>query len=152
MKRRVPGTVILIGIVMFVAAAMAAWVAYSLISADEVFLTLVAMLRPGLMVLAEHGRLFGALFVLLALIVAYAAMGFLRGQRWAWWFAVALFAASGCGDVMSFFATHDLVRSGGGLVVVTTFLVLLNGNSVKRYCAVSGNAQSGPMALGHEQG
>ncbi|HET9399540.1 MAG TPA: hypothetical protein VFO34_01195 [Candidatus Acidoferrales bacterium] len=133
MKRRVPVTVILIGIVMFVAAALAALVAYSLIFADEIFLTMVVMARPGLMFSLDHARLFGALFVAVALIVAYGAMGFLRGRMWAWWFAVALFAVNGCGDVMSFFATHDLVRSGGGLAVVTVFLVVLNSNGVRDY-------------------
>lgn len=133
--RRVPGTVILIGIVMFIAAGLAAWVAYSLIFSDEMFLTLVEMTRPGLMFILERSRLFGALFALLALIVAYGAMEFLRGRKWAWWFAVVLFAVNGCGDVISFFATHDLARSAGGIAVVTAFLVLLSSHGVRSYFA-----------------
>lgn len=131
--RRAPGSVILIGIVMFVAAMLAAWVGYTLIFQDDVFLTLVVMKRPELMVMVENGRVFGSLFLGLAFAVVYGAIGFLRRRRWAWWFAVVLFAVNGCGDIVGFYYTHDVLRSGGGLTVVTFFLVTLSSTNVKSY-------------------
>lgn len=131
--RRAPVGVIVIGIVMFVAAGLAVWVGYTLIFHDDVFLTLVVMKRPELMVMVENGKTFGPLFLALAVAVVYGAIGFLRGRRWAWWFAVVLFAVNGCGDIVGFFQNHDALRSGGGIAVVTAFLVVLSSNGVQSY-------------------
>ena len=62
-----------------------------------------------------------------------AALGLLRGQQWAWWFGVVLFATDACGNIISYFLTHDALRSLTGAIVSATFLLFLCRDSVRSY-------------------
>jgi hypothetical protein len=53
---------------------------------------------------------------------ASAGIGFLHARKWAWWFAV-LFTVDGCGDLISFFITGELLKSASGVAVCSVFLV-----------------------------
>jgi hypothetical protein len=63
------------------------------------------------------GRGAGLLLWILGLVAAAAGIGMLKGKRWAWWLAAALFAVNGLGDAINLFITHDFVRSGLGAAV-----------------------------------
>jgi hypothetical protein len=63
----------------------------------------------------------------------FAALGLLRGQRWAWWFGVFLFAIESCGNFVSYFLTHDALRSGAGAIIAITFLLFLCHPVVRSY-------------------
>jgi hypothetical protein len=62
-----------------------------------------------------------------------AAMGLLRGRRWAWWFTIVLFAVNGAGDVVSYFLVHDALRFVIGVIVAAIFLYLLCRRDVRAY-------------------
>ncbi len=62
-------------------------------------------------------------------------MAFWRGRRWAWWFAVAVFAVNGCGDVVSYFVLRELWRSAAGVAVAGAALYYLIRPDVRRYFA-----------------
>jgi len=79
------------------------------------------------------GRLSGVFLLSLGVGTFFAALGLLRGQRWAWWFGVVLFATNACGDIVSYFLTHDALRSLTGAIISATFLVFLCRDSVRGY-------------------
>jgi hypothetical protein len=60
-----------------------------------------------------------------------AAIGLLRRRRWAWWFAVILFAINGAGDLVSFVVTGDWLRSASGVVISLAFVWSLVGKRVR---------------------
>jgi uncharacterized membrane protein YccC len=62
-----------------------------------------------------------------------AAIGFRRGRRWAWWFAVILFVFNISGDIVALFVLHDFLRSGSGIVVGLTFFMTLLKPDVRKY-------------------
>jgi hypothetical protein len=68
---------------------------------------------------------------MLAVGTAGAAVGLLRGRKWAWWFAVVLFAINGCGDLVSLFWTKEMLKSGSGVLIAGAFLIALS--RVKNY-------------------
>jgi hypothetical protein len=64
---------------------------------------------------------------------AAAAAGLLRRKKWAWCFALALFAIDASGDLVSFFVTRDYVRSAAGVVVSGAFIYALSRPAVRQY-------------------
>jgi uncharacterized membrane protein (DUF2068 family) len=87
--------------------------------------------KLGMAAFQALGRWAGVLLLALAVGTASAATGLLRGKKWAWWFSVVLFAINGCGDVVGFFITKDVLRSGSGVVITGAFLLSLS--RVKSY-------------------
>jgi hypothetical protein len=79
------------------------------------------------------GRFSGVLLLALAVGTAGAATGLLRRRKWAWWFAVLLFAVNGFGDLASYFVTRDWLRSASGVVVCSAFLYALSRQRVRFY-------------------
>jgi uncharacterized membrane protein YqgA involved in biofilm formation len=79
------------------------------------------------------GKMAGAFLFALGIGTAAAAIGLLRRRKWAWWFATALFAIDGCGDVVAFFVTGGLLRTAFGIAVSATFLYSLTRSQVRAY-------------------
>ena len=75
-----------------------------------------------------------------------AAVGLLRRKRWAWWFAVILFAINGSGDVVSFIVTGDWLRGASGVVIASAFLYSLSRCRVRR-CFQKARLASVPIRL-----
>jgi len=71
------------------------------------------------------GWIAGALPLALSIGTATAAIGLLRRRNWAWWFAVALFAVNGCGNLASLSLIGDWWRSASGVAVAAAFLLAL---------------------------
>jgi hypothetical protein len=79
------------------------------------------------------GRLSGMFLLALGVGMFFAALGLLRRQQWAWCFGVVLFAIDACGNIVSYFLTHDALRSLTGAIVSATFLFFLCRDSVRGY-------------------
>ncbi len=79
------------------------------------------------------GRISGVLLWGLGAGACAAGLGLLRGRKWAWWFAVVLFAVDGSGDVVSYFLIGDWPRSVSGVAVSSAFLYALSRTRVRRY-------------------
>jgi uncharacterized membrane protein (DUF2068 family) len=47
------------------------------------------------------GRVSGVFLLAMGVGTFFAALGLLRGQRWAWWFGVFLSCIESCGNVVS---------------------------------------------------
>jgi hypothetical protein len=87
--------------------------------------------RPAHAAFQSLGRVSGPAFLALGLVVAATAGGLMRGRRWAWRLAVAIFAVSGSGDVFGMLITRDILRSGSGILVAAVFLAILLSRKVK---------------------
>jgi hypothetical protein len=77
------------------------------------------------------GRASGVGFLILGVALGAAARDLVRGRRWAWWFAVVIFALNGIGDLFALLATRDFARNGSGLVIAAGFLVALLRKNVR---------------------
>jgi hypothetical protein len=130
MVRR-PRAATIISSFLFAATVIAAIVGYALLFPGELLGWLSQFNKPGIYAFEELGRRAGLLLLMLACGTAAAAIGLLRARKWAWWFAVVLFAVNGCGDLLSFFITRDALRSGSGVLICAMFLFALS--KVKSY-------------------
>ena len=66
--------------------------------------------QPGTALFRAWGRISGVTLLFLGAGTGAAAAGLLRRRKWAWRFAVALFVIDGCGDIVAFLTTGDLLR------------------------------------------
>jgi uncharacterized membrane protein (DUF2068 family) len=73
------------------------------------------------------------LLLLVGAVACAAAVGLLRRKKWAWWFAVVLFAMNGSGDVVGLAMTGDWLRSASGVAISGAFLYSLCRRHVRRY-------------------
>jgi uncharacterized membrane protein (DUF2068 family) len=76
------------------------------------------------------GAIAGLALLLLGAGTLAAGAGLLQGKRWAWWFAVVLFAIDGAGDVVSLVVTADWLRSAAGMAICSAFLYALSRSRV----------------------
>jgi len=130
---RRPKAVAIIAGFLFAATAIAAIVGWALLFPGELLQWLAQFNRPGMAVFQTLGRWTGILLLILACGTASAAIGFLHAMKWAWWFAVVLFAVDGCGDLISFFITGELLKSASGVAICSVFLFALSRNKVRSY-------------------
>ena len=128
-----PKSVPIVAAFLFAATGIAAVVGTSLIFPNRLLDRLWELNRPGAAAFHALGRISGVLLLALGIGTAAAATGLLHRRKWAWWFAIVLFTIDGCGDVVAFFATGDLLRSAFGLAVCTTFLYCLTRPRVRQY-------------------
>jgi len=130
-----PRTVPVVAGFLFAATAIAVVVAVSLLFPNPLLDRLWELNKPGAAVFRTMGRTATFLLLGLAAAMVIAGRAFLRGKRWSWWFAIVLFAMNGCGDIVSFVATRDWLRSGSGIIVAAAFVVALTRPRVRRYFA-----------------
>ena len=124
MNRRPMGVTVVAGFLFFATAV--AWLVGFVLLFPGSALDWIWRLNPaGEAAFRAVGPLSGVFLLALGIATAAAGAGMLRGRRWAWWFAVALFAVNGCGDVASVFITRDWMRSSIGVAAAVTFLYML---------------------------
>ena len=121
-----PRVVSLIAAFLFAATVIATVVGTSLLHPGTFVDRIWNLNQPAYTAFQTIGKSSGVLLLLLALGTAAAGAGLLRGARWAWWFAVALFTLNGLGDLVTLLATRDLLKSGSGILVAATFLFCLS--------------------------
>jgi hypothetical protein len=131
MKR--PVAVSVVAGFLAVATVIAVVVAASLLFPGTMLDGMWALNRPAQAAFVGLGRWSGMLMVVLASVTSSAAWGLLRGRRWAWWMAMAVFLFDGMGDLVSVVLGKDGLRAGLGVVVAGVFATSLLGKSVRRF-------------------
>ena len=130
-----PKTIPIVAAFLFLATVMAAATGTALLFPGTFLDGLWALNRPAAGAFRSLGRISGAPLIALGVATAAAGIGLLRRRKWAWWFAVALFAINGCGDLVSFLVTGDLLKSASGVAVAAVFLYALGRPAVRRCLA-----------------
>ena len=128
-----PSAVNVIAIFLFSATTIALVVGISLLLSNLLMDRLWQLNKPGEAAFRAMGRFSGVPLLLLGVGTFAAALGLLRGKRWAWWFALLLFTVNGIGDVVSFIVTGDWPRSASGVVISCAFVWALSRKQVRRY-------------------
>jgi hypothetical protein len=133
LKLHRPESIAVIATFLFVATIVAFIAGGSLLFPGP-FLDRMWKLNPeGAALFHAIGRVSGVFLMTLGVGTFFAALGLLRGQPWAWWFGVCLFAMDASGNIVSYFLTHDALRSVTGAIVSATFLFFLCRYPVRDY-------------------
>jgi hypothetical protein len=90
--------------------------------------------------LAPFGRRVDILFLVLALALALAGMGWLQRKVWGWWLAVILLCTQTLGNLVNLFMGHS-VEGGVGLAIAGALLVYLVRTDVR--CAFGAGVYKG---------
>ena len=118
---------------LFLATAIAAVVGTSLLFPTPLLDRMWELNKPGAALFHSIGRISGLFLLALGCGTLAAGFGLLYGRRWAWWFAVVLFAIDGTGDVVSYFLIHDALHTIIGILVSSIFLYMLCRRNVRGY-------------------
>jgi hypothetical protein len=133
LQRYRPGTIPVIATFLFVATIIAFITGESLLFPNALLDRMWKFNPQGAALFHSIGRISGVFLLALGVATFFAAVGLLRGQRWAWWFGVFLFGIDSCGNVVSYFLTHDALRSATGAIISATFLLFLCRQPVRSY-------------------
>jgi len=133
LERHRPKAIVVIATFLFAATIIALVVGESLLFPNSLLDKLWKFNPEGAALFHSIGRLSGVFLLALGVGTFFAALGLLRGQRWAWWFGVILFAMDACGNIVSYFLIHDALRSLTGAVISAKFLAFLCRDSVRGY-------------------
>jgi hypothetical protein len=128
-----PKAIVVIAIFLFAATIIAFIVGGNLLFPGPMLDRMWKFNPQGAAVFHTIGRVSGVFLMALGVGTFLAALGLLRGRRWAWWFGVCLFAVDASGNIVSYFLTHDALRSGTGAIVSATFLFFLCRYPVRDY-------------------
>jgi hypothetical protein len=128
-----PKTIVVIATFLFAATILACITGGSLLFPGPLLDRLWKFNPQGAALFHSIGRTSGVFLMALGVGTFFAALGLLRGRRWAWWFGVCLFAVDASGNVVSYFLTHDALRSATGAIVSATFLFFLCRHHVRDY-------------------
>jgi hypothetical protein len=128
-----PTAVTIIAIFLFVATGAAFIVGTSLLFPNSLMDRLWQLNPPAEAAFRAMGRISSVPLLLLGVGTFAAGLGLLHARKWAWWFAVILFAINGAGDLVSFVATGDWLRSASGVVISSAFLWSLIGRRVRMW-------------------
>jgi hypothetical protein len=128
-----PITVPIVAAVLFLAAGIALLVGYSLLFPNPLMDRLWELNQPVDEAFRPIAKPMSVVLFAIGVATACAAGGLLRGKRWAWWFAVALFAMDACGDAIRVFITGEIWRSAAGVLISGAFLYFLVRSPVRRY-------------------
>jgi hypothetical protein len=118
---------------LFFATVMAALAAGVLLFPRSLVEELRSLNEPAFVEFEKWGKWPAVLLLALGVGTAAAGRAMLKRKRWGWWFAVALFAANGCGDVAGFVITRDFLRSGSGVLIAGALLACLFRAEVRGY-------------------
>jgi hypothetical protein len=133
LERYRPGTIPVIATFLFAATTIAFITGESLLFPNALLDRMWKFNPQGAALFHSIGRVSGIFLLALGVGTFFAARGLLRGQQWAWWFCVFLFGFDFCGNVISYFLTHDALRSGTGAIISGTFLFFLCRQPVRSY-------------------
>src|SRR5262249_47640501 len=128
-----PIAVTVVAAFLFLATAIAAVVGIALLFPGPLGDRIWELNEPGAQFFHSLGQSSGLLLLALACRTFSAAIGLLRGRRWAWWFAVVLLAVQVCGDLAGYFVIYDAIRAVLGVGVSLIFLCLLALRPVRDY-------------------
>jgi len=126
-----PKTVPIVAAFLFAAAAVAGVVGFSLLFPNALLDRLWQLNPEGGVFFHSIGRVSGVFLLSLGTAMLFAARALLRGQLWAWWFAMALFAIEAVSNLASYFLVHDALRTVAGFVIATIFLLALCGRRTR---------------------
>jgi hypothetical protein len=132
MKRR-PGPVVVVTTFIFFAAAVALLTGVSLLFPNPIWSRLWDLNRPAYIAFERFGRTAGIPLLALGVVTGIAGTCLIKGKKWAWWFAISLFAINGLGDLVALLLTRDLVKGGSGVLIAVAFLFYLTRPNVNRY-------------------
>jgi hypothetical protein len=132
-----PLAVMVVALFLFAGTAIALVVGVSLLSPNRLLDSLWKLNPAGAALFRSVGRASGVFLLMLGIGTLSAALGLLHGRRWAWWFAVALFTIEVCGDLISYFLTHDTLRALSGAMIASFFLYFLSRRDVRDYFAAT---------------
>jgi uncharacterized membrane protein (DUF2068 family) len=128
-----PRTIAVVAGFLFAATVIAVTVGVSLLFPNPVMDRLWRLNPAGAVAFHAVGRISGFFLLALGVGTFVSAWGLVRGRKWAWWFSVSLFALNAAGDLVSFFATHEALRSISGMVISFVFIYCLTRPPVRRY-------------------
>jgi len=128
-----PKTVSIVAAFLFVATVIAGVVGFSLLFPNRLLDSLWKLNPAGAAFLHAIGPVSGVFLLALGAAMFCAALGLLRGRRWAWWFAAVLFTVETCSNFVTYFVVHDALRSIAGFVISFGFLCFLCRRHVREY-------------------
>ena len=131
--RHRPGTIPIVAAFLFFATVIASVVGVSLLFPNRLLDRLWKLNPEGAVPFHSIGPVSGMFLIAMAVAIFAAARGLLGGRRWAWWFSVALFGLDGCGNVISYFLIHDVLRAATGVMISSAFLIALCRPPVRCY-------------------
>ena len=132
MKRR-PGPVVVVAAFLFLAATIALLTGVALLFPNPIWRMLWDLNRPAYVAFEKAGRISGTLLLALGVATGFAGRSLIECKKWAWWFAISLFAINGLGDLVTLFLTRNLLKGGSGVLIALGFLFCLTRPSVRRY-------------------
>ncbi|HEX4606313.1 MAG TPA: hypothetical protein VH724_20090 [Candidatus Angelobacter sp.] len=119
---------------LLAAAFIAVAIGFSLLFPNRLLDRAWRLNPAGAALFRSIGPLSGVFLLGLGAALVPAARGLLRGKKWAWSFAVTLFAIDGAGDIVSYFLIHDALRTLVGVMVSSVFLIVLCRRDFREYC------------------
>jgi len=128
-----PWAVSAVAVFLFAGTGIALAVGVSLLFPNRLLDPVWKLNPAGAALFRSIGRISGVFLLAVATSTLCAALGLLRGRRWAWWFAVALFTVEACGNLVSYFLIHEALRVLSGAVIPSFFLYFLIRRDVRDY-------------------
>jgi hypothetical protein len=110
---------------LFFATVVAILVGSSLLFPNPVVNSMWRLNRRGAAAFQALGNPAGYVLIGIGVATCAAAFGLLRRQRWAWWFAVVLFAVEITGDAVMYSFTREVLRAVAGVLISGMFLALM---------------------------
>jgi hypothetical protein len=97
------------------------------------FLNVIWVLNPAAYAeMAPHGKLAGALFLVLGLLLALAGIGWLKRRFWGWCLGTALIAVNLAGDATRF-ALGNWLEGGVGILIAGLLLIYMTGPRMRSW-------------------
>ncbi len=124
LQTKSPKGVITVGIFLFFGAIMAALAGTTLVWQGTTLDRLWILNPRAYKELAPHEKAVGIPFLLLAVTLAVAGMGWFKHRLWGWRLAVGIIAVQVLGDLVNAFM-GDLVAGGVGFIIAGTLLMYL---------------------------
>jgi hypothetical protein len=132
-ERSRPWPVSIVVAFLFAATVIAVVISVSLLFPNRLLDALWKLNPAGALFFHSIGPISGVFLLVLGAATLASARGMLRGHKWAWWFAVALFAVEACSNLVSYSVIHDALRTIAGFVISFAFLYVLCRRSVRDY-------------------
>jgi len=127
-----PAAFVAIGIFFIFGATMAAYAAATLLWPGTPLDALWALNRQAHTALAPVGRIAGALFVVLSLALAAAAVGWLRRRFWGWLLGVVILALNTTGDLANL-VRGEALKGAIGVAIAGLLLIYISRREVRNY-------------------
>jgi hypothetical protein len=145
-----PRPVPIVAAFLFAATVIAVVVGVSLLFPNRLLDALWKLNPEGTVFFHSIGPISGVFLLALAAATVASARALLRGRKWAWRFAVALFAIETCSNLVSYFVVHDALRTIAGFVISFAFLCVLCRRSMRDYFFPPGPASERQIMTNNE--